>query len=83
MCVVFGEPRILKIRALQSLGLISYSVYLLQYLVLMPVVETAWLHRIDAASAVTKFAVAFSIIAVLIPLSCITYRLIEVPWMRR
>lgn len=80
LCILFGEPAILKIGALQVIGVISYSYYLLQYLVLAPTVYFAWFMDIGAASGYWRFATAFFIPAVLVPLSCLTYRFIERPW---
>jgi peptidoglycan/LPS O-acetylase OafA/YrhL len=81
LCFLFGEPGVFKYRLPRLLGTISYSIYLLQYLVLLPIVNTGWGHHIGSARPAMKFAVALSIIIVLIPLSCLTYRFIELPWM--
>lgn len=82
LCLLYGEPWLLTVRPLRMLGTISYSVYLLQYLVLLPIVNTGWRIQIRTLSPLWKFMAAFSIIAILIPLACLTFRLIELPWMR-
>lgn len=79
--VLYGEPVLLKGNALQVIGTISYSYYLLQYLVLAPIVQIAWHMDIAAASPYWKFATALLVPMVLVPISCLTYRLIEQPWM--
>lgn len=79
--VLYGEPALLKGNALRVIGTISYSYYLLQYLVLAPIVLIAWHMDIAAASPYWKFATALLIPILLVPISCLTYRLIEQPWM--
>jgi peptidoglycan/LPS O-acetylase OafA/YrhL len=80
-CILYGEPRILTVRPLRNLGLISYSIYLLQYLVLLPVVNESWQRNIRSFRPEWKFVIAFLVVTILIPLSCITYRFIELRWM--
>jgi peptidoglycan/LPS O-acetylase OafA/YrhL len=79
--VLFGRPRILQTEPMQILGRISYSIYLLQYLVLHYVVKSVTAYGITDASPVWKFAAALLIIAILIPLSCLSYLFIEKRWM--
>lgn len=81
ICVLYGEPSVLKVNALQVIGTISYSYYLLQYLVLAPIVYFAWYMDIAAASQYWRFATALLIPMLLVPISCLSYRFIERPWM--
>ncbi len=82
-CVVQGEPRVLKGRAMRAIGTISYSVYLLQYLVMAPVVEYAITVDVRSMSIYWKFFTVFLVPLLLIPLSCLSYRLIELPWIAK
>lgn len=80
--VLFGRPAWLTWAPLQTLGLISYSIYLVQYLVLYPVVQTIFatpaLAGIEARLAMGGFVAVATII-----LAATTYRFIEQPWARK
>ncbi len=79
--VMFGEPKLLKVRNLRTIGVISYSIYLIQYLVLAPVSNKAHSLGIVDASPTWKFIAAFSVPILLVAFSCLTYKYIERPWM--
>nr|HAT8714124.1 acyltransferase family protein [Legionella jordanis] len=79
--LLLGEPSILTIRPLVALGRVSYSIYLLQYLVLMPVVTICWSKDIKTAGPILKFAAAYSVVCILIPFACFTYKYIELKWL--
>lgn len=83
MAVLFGRPRLLEWEPLQLLGRISYSVYLLQYLVLFRVVNFGFANDVTSASPTWKYATAWAAVAILIPLSCATYKWVELPFISR
>lgn len=80
ICFLYGAPRALKLRPIVDLGRISYSIYLLQYLIMFPLVNEAWRNQVRTFEPVWKFTLAFSVIALLVPFSCFTFRWIEIPW---
>ncbi|KYK44554.1 hypothetical protein A1D31_14250 [Bradyrhizobium liaoningense] len=81
MAVLFAKPRALEWAPFQLLGRISYSVYLLQYLVLFRVVNIGFANGVTEASPIWKFATAWAAVAILVPISCATYKWIELPFM--
>lgn len=79
--VLIGEPRILASKPLLFLGQISYSIYLLQYLILFPVNQFVLMHHIVEGPPIQKFIACFSVAAILIPVATFTYKFIELPGM--
>lgn len=83
MTILLGKPRVLEWAPLQLLGRVSYSIYLLQYLVLFRVANIGFDHGIRAASPVLKYGTAWAAVAILVPLSCATYKYIEMPFIAK
>ncbi|CAM4412576.1 MAG: O-acetyltransferase OatA [Legionella sp.] len=81
LCIVFAKPKLLTLKPLVALGQISYSVYLMQYLVLRLVDKTLGPHVYQAPFFI-KFVVCFLVIALLIPFASFTYKFIELPAMQ-
>lgn len=81
LCIVLAKPRLLTLKPLVALGKISYSVYLMQYLVLR-LVDKALGPHVQQAPIFMKFLVCFLIIALLIPFASFTYKFIELPAMQ-
>lgn len=79
--ILIAQPRVLAYKPLLFLGQISYSIYLLQYLVLFPVQLFASMHPALIAHSVQKFIICFSIGIILIPAAALSYKLIELPGM--
>ncbi|MCE0721775.1 acyltransferase family protein [Legionella resiliens] len=79
--ILIAQPRILAFKPLLFLGQISYSIYLLQYLVLFPVQLFVAMHPALVAHSIQKFIVCFSIGVILIPAATLSYKLIELPGM--
>lgn len=81
LCIFLAKPNILQKKILQYLAQISYSVYLLQFLVLLPLVTLFNGIHFLQRSMMTTIACILTMV-ILIPLSHLTYKLIELPWMR-
>ncbi|KTC66031.1 acyltransferase (plasmid) [Legionella adelaidensis] len=83
LAILLCQPKILGSKPLVNLGQISYSIYLMQYLVMMPIIKTAKNLDIFSATAEMKFIFAFLIVVCLIPASCFTYQFIEQRWIKK
>jgi peptidoglycan/LPS O-acetylase OafA/YrhL len=83
LAILFGKPRILEWAPLQLLGRVSYSIYLLQYLVLFRVVLAGFGWGVATASPIWKYAAAWAVVAFLVPISCASYKWIEFPLMSK
>lgn len=81
LCIVLAKPGLLALKPLVALGNISYSVYLMQYLVLR-LVDKALGPHVQQAPIFIKFSACFFIIALLIPFASFTYKFIELPAMQ-
>lgn len=81
ICIVLGKPKLLQSKPLVALGQISYSIYLMQYLVLK-LVNNAVYPNILYSDLIVKFLVSFLIIGLLIPIASCTYKFIELPGMQ-
>lgn len=81
--VVLSRPRLLATGALQWLGRISYSLYLMQYLVMTGLLLTGFRYPGMFAGGMLDGPgpVALTVV-ILVPLSYATWRLVERPWMR-
>jgi peptidoglycan/LPS O-acetylase OafA/YrhL len=79
VAVVHGRPRCLEWRPLQVLGTTSYSIYLLQYLVIFPMVQVMY-GRAIFASVESRFGLGIAGVISLVGLSALSYRFIEFPW---
>jgi len=80
--LVLGAPALLRTRLLQKLGEVSYSIYILQYIVLAPLVKIIWEHPTLSGHPVLSLSVLALVPLLLVPLSCLTYRFVERPFMR-
>ncbi|MHC5232442.1 acyltransferase family protein [Brucella sp. LJL56] len=78
--VVFGAPRWLRWAPLQTLGTISYSIYLVQYLVLYPGIQTIYTSP-AFASIEARLAMGVCIAVTTVLVAALAYRFIERPWM--
>ncbi|RWG58184.1 MAG: acyltransferase [Mesorhizobium sp.] len=78
--VIFGRPRCLSWAPLQTLGMISYSIYLVQYLVLYPSVRLIYTSP-ALASVEARLGMGIVIALATIILSAVTYRFVERPWL--
>lgn len=78
--VLFGKPRWLTWRPLQTLGIVSYSIYLVQYLVLYPAVQLIYVSP-SLASIEARLATGALVVVATVGLAALTYRFIELPWM--
>lgn len=81
--VLFSEGRALRWAPLQTLGTISYSVYLLQYLVIYTSRQLSFLLPEMFREVPAQLALATWMMASLVIVSALTYRWIERPWMAR
>ncbi|OEH45627.1 O-acetyltransferase OatA [Legionella parisiensis] len=79
--IVLGKPKLLQYKPLLALGQISYSIYLMQYLVLK-LVNNAMYPNILYSALMIKFLVSFLMIGLLIPIASCTYKFIELPGMQ-
>ncbi len=73
------RPAALLWRPLQTLGRISFSIYLLQYLVLFPVANLLVPSGIVGGSPVLQIAAMGLVVVLLVPLAAISYRWVEMP----
>ncbi|MER8849237.1 MULTISPECIES: acyltransferase family protein [Mesorhizobium] len=80
--VTFGKPRWLGWPPLQTLGVISYSIYLIQYLVLYPSVQMIYTSP-ALASVGSRLWMGVLIASMTIVLASLTYRFVERPWVAR
>ncbi|OHV63554.1 hypothetical protein LCM4577_32115 [Mesorhizobium sp. LCM 4577] len=80
--VIFGRPRWLSWAPLQKLGIISYSIYLVQYLVLYPSVRLIYSSP-ALASVEARLGMGIVIALATIILAAATYRFVERPWSTR
>jgi len=78
----FGRPQWLSWPPLQALGLISYSIYLVQYLVLYPSVRLIYTSP-ALATVEARLGMGVVIALATIVLAAVTYRFIERPWLAR
>jgi len=79
MFVAHSWPRWLAWSPLRTIGSISYSIYLIQYLVLYP--ATLLIFSLPALASVPARLVVMAIVPVVtIVLASMTYRWIEAPW---
>lgn len=83
LSVFYSEARFFSWKPLQTLATISFSIYLLQYLLICPVTLYINHHPAIFTSSVVKVAGAFLIMVALIPLSFVTYLTIEKPFITR
>lgn len=81
LCLLLGESPLLKSKALVALGQISFSIYLVQYLIITPINSMALTFNISHQPAFAKLLVTFVIAFILILFSSFTYRFIELPGM--
>ncbi|HNB21701.1 MAG TPA: acyltransferase [Candidatus Melainabacteria bacterium] len=83
LSVFYGRAPLLSWKPLQTLATISFSIYLLQYLLICPV--SLYINHNPAifSNSVSKVASIFCVMLALIPLSFCTYVLIERPFMTR
>lgn len=82
LSILIAEPKILTYKPLLFLGRISYSIYLLQYLVIFPIALFASMHPMALlAHPIQKFIICFSVGIMLIPAATFTYKFIELPGM--
>ena len=79
LCLLFSDAPILKLRPLRLLGQISFSVYLLQYLVLFAALSVGSRFHTAIHSPPFIGLGAAGIVAALIVLSSFTYRYVERP----
>jgi peptidoglycan/LPS O-acetylase OafA/YrhL len=71
---------VLSSRAFRWLGEVSYGTYLWHLFIMTPVVALIILHWGHDISAFARFAIAFSIVSVIVyPLSWLTFKFIETP----
>ncbi|RVC97454.1 MAG: acyltransferase [Mesorhizobium sp.] len=78
--VNFGRPTWLSWTPLQTLGMISYSIYLVQYLVLYP--SARLIYSSPALAPVeARLGVGAVIVLATIILAATTYRFVERPWL--
>lgn len=81
LSIQFSRPLILQWRPLVALGTISYSVYLLQYLLIYPVVRAIYEFPAVFDTLLYKFAAMALVMLVLIPVACVSYVLVERPFL--
>ncbi|WP_201700360.1 acyltransferase family protein [Paraburkholderia hiiakae] len=81
-CIFFAGPRILTSQPLKMLGQVSFSIYMLHYLVMTPALENFYRYHGPSLSSPAKFSIAVLINIAVIPLACISYKLIEIPGAR-
>lgn len=77
LAVLVTAPTLLKSALLTHLGRISYSVYLIQYLVLFPVMT--WSYSFSSIEA--KLAACGAVVALVVMAAELSYRFIELPWL--
>ncbi|AWN73177.1 acyltransferase [Legionella anisa] len=78
--ILIAKPKILTYKPLLFLGRISYSIYLLQYLVIFTVQQFTLMHPVALLThPIQKFISCFSIGIILIPVATLSYKLIELP----
>jgi peptidoglycan/LPS O-acetylase OafA/YrhL len=83
LAVLLSRPRLLTTGALQSLGRVSYSIYLMQYLVMTPLVTMGFRYpELFTSGVLHDPGPVVLTVAILVPLSYVTWRFIERPWMR-
>jgi peptidoglycan/LPS O-acetylase OafA/YrhL len=81
--VLIARPGVLSLRPLQILGRLSYSIYLLQYLVIFNFNQITGRHPLLTESTAGRLATFAAMMAVTAGAAAVTYRLVELPWMRR
>lgn len=77
LAVLVAAPAFLQSALLTHLGRISYSIYLIQYLVLFPVMSWSY----SFASLEAKLAACAAVVALVIVAAELSYRFIELPWL--
>jgi peptidoglycan/LPS O-acetylase OafA/YrhL len=70
---------VLTAPALQILGKISYSIYLLQYLVIFNAIHIIYSHPYLFGGPISRLLFAVGMVILIVPLAAVTYRFIEVP----
>lgn len=80
--MLFASIPLLTIRPLLTLGTISYSVYLLQYIVLFPMVQLMGKLPGIFAGQIEMIAGSVFVVVLLIPLSVLSFLFIEKPFSR-
>lgn len=83
LSILYSEARLFDWKPLQTLATISFSIYLLQYLLLGPTSLYINTHKDMFASSPLKVAIMMSVMVALICLSFLTYLSIERPFMMR
>ncbi|PZM81162.1 MAG: hypothetical protein DKT66_18225 [Candidatus Melainabacteria bacterium] len=83
LSVYYGQAPLLNWKPLQSLATVSFSVYLLQYLLLGPAALYINHNPEIFSNQAIKVASVFSVMIALIPVSFLTYLFIEKPFMTR
>jgi peptidoglycan/LPS O-acetylase OafA/YrhL len=79
ICLLFCEMRALTVAPLLALGRISFSIYLLQYIVLFNFLQLA--YRLPATGSITQTGMLIAVMPTLIVAAMITYRYVERPGM--
>lgn len=83
LSILYSDPLFLRWKPLQFLGKISFSIYLLQYLVLFPMVKMMNSGTLMFQPTVVKVLGMAFVMCALIPLSVVTFYLIEKPFLAK
>jgi len=82
LALLIGSPGMLSLHPLRVLGRLSYSIYLLQYLVIFNLSQIVDRSPRLAANAGGRLAMFMAMMAITVGVAALTYRLVELPWMR-
>lgn len=82
LITLVSRPGVLNWPALQAIGKISYSIYLLQYLVIFNMTNIVYGHPNLFGHPAVRVGFAFAMIVLIVLIATATYRLIELPGSR-
>lgn len=83
LSIFVSRPKVLECSLLRYLGQISYSIYLLQYLVMVPLVVITFRFPTIIPGPISQILTLSLTMLILVPLSHFTFKFVELPWMRR